>query len=599
MPGVAVAGAIRTGKTTVTAASQDPGPDVLVAVMGATGTGKSTFINLLTNDKRIHIGHAPESETSDIQTARYVDEKTGISVTLIDTPGFDDSREGVTDTDILEKIVRFLEPEEGERRKLNGIIYMHRISDPRVGGVSRKNLRMFHSLCGDANLKNVRIVTTNWARVSKEEGDKREVALQTGAFRALLDAEAGMRRHLNTVESAQVIMSELIPLEAVTMQIQRELEAGMTLGTTSAGTVLTAEMREMQKKHEKELADLKREMEEATKANDLALRAELAEERKALEQKMVRAEEDRERLARTLDEARKDLAAEQDKLQALRQRTDEQSTALKHLQDQTEEERKRLADQIKDAEGKRKKLEQQQQEAMRENESLVKQLETDRQEMRDQANKQSAALTYAQAKMAEETERLASEIKAGEVKRQKLEGEQREAKDRNERLIDQLAKERQNQLEEARKQSEALRNTKLKMEEDAKRLAIQIRADGDKRRKLEEEQKKAKHENDLLMQRLAAEREEKIREAKANELALKKKADEAHQKQAQYEAEIAKVEAEQQKLERRADRGVFGRYVHDMGEVIEGCVDSAGVFGLPGGLVAAPFVAGWRALVGR
>ena len=71
------------------------------------------FINLLTNDERIHIGHDPESETSDIQTARYVDEETGRSAMLIDTPGFDDSREGITDTDILEKIAQFLEPEEG------------------------------------------------------------------------------------------------------------------------------------------------------------------------------------------------------------------------------------------------------------------------------------------------------------------------------------------------------------------------------------------------------------------------------------------------------------------------------------------------------
>ncbi|KAN0097942.1 hypothetical protein V8E55_002388, partial [Tylopilus felleus] len=257
------------------------------------------FINLLTNDERIHIGHDPESETSDIQTARYVDEETGRSAMLIDTPGFDDSRESITDTDILEKIAQFLEPEEGERRKLNGIIYMHRISDPRVGGVSRKNLRMFHSLCGDANLKNVRIVTTNWDRVGKEEGDHREEALRIGAFKAILDAQAGMRRHLNTMESARAIMSELIPLKPVTMQIQKELEAGMTLGNTSAGTVLTAEMQEMQKKHNKELVELKRDIEEAAKANDLALRAELAEEHRALEQKMTCAEEDRERLART------------------------------------------------------------------------------------------------------------------------------------------------------------------------------------------------------------------------------------------------------------------------------------------------------------
>jgi hypothetical protein len=36
------------------------------------------------------------------------------SVFLVDTPGFDDSRPGVTDTDVLEKIVNFLQP-KGER----------------------------------------------------------------------------------------------------------------------------------------------------------------------------------------------------------------------------------------------------------------------------------------------------------------------------------------------------------------------------------------------------------------------------------------------------------------------------------------------------
>ena len=35
----------------------------------------------------------------------------GVSVTLVDTPGFDDSREGNTDTDILEKIANFLQEE--------------------------------------------------------------------------------------------------------------------------------------------------------------------------------------------------------------------------------------------------------------------------------------------------------------------------------------------------------------------------------------------------------------------------------------------------------------------------------------------------------
>ena len=33
----------------------------------------------------------------------------GISVTLVGTPGFDDSREGITDIDILEKMADFLQ----------------------------------------------------------------------------------------------------------------------------------------------------------------------------------------------------------------------------------------------------------------------------------------------------------------------------------------------------------------------------------------------------------------------------------------------------------------------------------------------------------
>ncbi|KAF8122892.1 hypothetical protein EV363DRAFT_1358576 [Boletus edulis] len=269
-------------------------PDAIIAVMGATGTGRFTFdcnaqtlisfvfIRLLTDDDFIHIGYNPESKTSDIQTAFYVDQMTGRRVMLVDMPGFDDAREGeVTDTHILEKIAHFFQPGRNEERLLNGIIYMHRISDPRVGGVARKNLKMFHSLCGDASLKNVRIATTNWNRVSEQEGTT-----------PLIDGGAGLRRHTNTVESAEQI-------------IQKELRMGMTLGDTSAGTILIAGMREMQKKDEKELAGLEREMEEATRATDLALRA---------DSMMARAKDDRKRLERAIVETRENQADEQTEL---------------------------------------------------------------------------------------------------------------------------------------------------------------------------------------------------------------------------------------------------------------------------------------------
>ena len=65
------------------------------------------FIKLLSNNDIIRIGHNIESETIDINTASY--SESGRVVTLVDTPGFDDSREGVTDTDILEKVAKFLQ----------------------------------------------------------------------------------------------------------------------------------------------------------------------------------------------------------------------------------------------------------------------------------------------------------------------------------------------------------------------------------------------------------------------------------------------------------------------------------------------------------
>jgi hypothetical protein len=66
------------------------------------------FIKLLAkDDDNIRIGHGIQSETIDIKTASY--SESGREVTLVDTPGFDDSREGVTDTNILGKIANFLQ----------------------------------------------------------------------------------------------------------------------------------------------------------------------------------------------------------------------------------------------------------------------------------------------------------------------------------------------------------------------------------------------------------------------------------------------------------------------------------------------------------
>ena len=165
-----------------------------------------------------------------------------------------------------------------------------------MGGTAKRNLKVFREICGDKNLGHVRIVTTNWNLVDEKQGNSRQVALAEGAFKPLIDAQAELCRHDKGLESALLIMSQLIHQEPVTMKIQEELNAGRNMGDTSAGAVIIEEMEEVKKKHNRELEVLKKELEDASKANDEELRTELAEERRKLEEMIARAEEDQKTL---------------------------------------------------------------------------------------------------------------------------------------------------------------------------------------------------------------------------------------------------------------------------------------------------------------
>ena len=66
------------------------------------------FIRLISGDTTIRVGDSPKSETSEIQVVRFVDPSSSRNIVIVDTPGFDDSRSEVTDTDILKKITAFL-----------------------------------------------------------------------------------------------------------------------------------------------------------------------------------------------------------------------------------------------------------------------------------------------------------------------------------------------------------------------------------------------------------------------------------------------------------------------------------------------------------
>ncbi|KIM56893.1 hypothetical protein SCLCIDRAFT_69667, partial [Scleroderma citrinum Foug A] len=219
-----------------------------------------------------------ESCTTQVQTAKpfFMD---GRLVTLVDTPGFDDTTR--SDTDVLTAIAAYLSNTYEQGAKLAGIIYMHRISDFRVGGTSKRNFRIFRELCGDNTLRNVLIVTNMWGSVNPKIGEAREKELASNDkfFKPVLEKGARMLRHNGTQASAHTILRHLANSQAATLAIQHELvNQRKGLAHTAAGAELTRALKEQADRHDEELKKLRSEMEVAMRSKDEETRQELQEE---------------------------------------------------------------------------------------------------------------------------------------------------------------------------------------------------------------------------------------------------------------------------------------------------------------------------------
>jgi hypothetical protein len=145
--------------------------------------------------------------------------------------------------------------------KLSGLIYVHRISDVRMGGISSRNFRMFRKLCGDDTLKNVVIVTNMWGKVNQAKGEMREAELKSSFFKAALDKGAQMLRHDNTVESVHNILRHIMQNHPLPLQIQRELiDEKKDIGQTAAAQEVESQIQELIQKHQAEIKQLQEEM---------------------------------------------------------------------------------------------------------------------------------------------------------------------------------------------------------------------------------------------------------------------------------------------------------------------------------------------------
>lgn len=100
--------------------------DVIIALMGETGVGKTSFVRRVTGNTCVRPNHSMYPERSAVASHRFpVTSPEGDrrwNITLIDCPGFDNIQ--VPDNNIIKSILEYLHKPNEQDRKLHGIIYM-------------------------------------------------------------------------------------------------------------------------------------------------------------------------------------------------------------------------------------------------------------------------------------------------------------------------------------------------------------------------------------------------------------------------------------------------------------------------------------------
>ncbi|GLB39713.1 hypothetical protein LshimejAT787_0702230 [Lyophyllum shimeji] len=184
--------------------------DIVIALVGPTGVGKSTFINTALGDDMAAVGHNLAAQTTQLQDFILCHPKDRAHrIVLLDTPGFNDIPDNTDDRDTFRRINDWLTRRYGAKMKLSGIIYLLEITQARFNVTPHKNMDLMHKLCGDLAPKNVILATTKWGNIPEDRGERREEQLKS-IWRPLLDKQSRLCRFHDTRESAMHIINMIV-----------------------------------------------------------------------------------------------------------------------------------------------------------------------------------------------------------------------------------------------------------------------------------------------------------------------------------------------------------------------------------------------------
>ncbi|KAG9856311.1 hypothetical protein KCU98_g1485, partial [Aureobasidium melanogenum] len=272
--------------------------DIVIALMGVTGSGKSTFIKRVTGREDIQIGHQLTSSLSlynDNASRRDV-KLTSQSDTLeLDTPGFNDT--SLDDAAILAELATFMEFTYRADVKLTAIIYLHPITNDRLEGSALGNLSMFQKLCGPNFYPNIVLATNFWSLIDETTGRRRERRLVENGdwWGRMKDHGSQIVRLPDDREECVTLLMKLSGNQKVALQIQEELvDQEQPISRTRAGSIAknSQALEELREEWNQQVAALAAEREAALQKQRAEMQRLQAEKRMVLENEIRRIQEE-------------------------------------------------------------------------------------------------------------------------------------------------------------------------------------------------------------------------------------------------------------------------------------------------------------------
>ncbi|TFK28455.1 hypothetical protein FA15DRAFT_61719 [Coprinopsis marcescibilis] len=227
--------------------------DIIIPIMGATGAGKSTFINEYIGKTVARTSPEYNSCTPNVEAYLHT-LSSKRRIVLVDTPGFNDSHED--ETEILRRVAVWLAASYEKNMKVAGVIYLNDISQKRMYGSTRMNLTMFQELCGPKFFHKVVMVSTHWDTVSRSVGESRETELKQNFWVDILENGATTERVMSNPKSSDVkaIVNKIVSRNMASsssshdeaLALQKELvELDKSIPMTGAGKELKYTLKEL------------------------------------------------------------------------------------------------------------------------------------------------------------------------------------------------------------------------------------------------------------------------------------------------------------------------------------------------------------------